>query len=347
MASLVLAQPLIPAVAAMRAGAARDFLNQQLHHSPWHGLTKADVTFAVFVMLLGMMIPVSLRRHRSDGNWRSALYWKIFRRAALLFAMGVLYNGGFSRPWPEIRLAGVLQRLAVCYLICALIFVSVNKWIRYGLVPLILLGYWGVMALVPVPGRAAGDFSFDGNLAAWVDSRFLPGQALYGTWDPNGILTTIPAIASCLIGSMWADLLLSGMSSKEKLVWLVVGGLAAINLGVLWDLSFPINKNLWTSSYVVVTSGIGTLELAACYLIADILDLSRWLFPFIVIGRNLLAAYLIAGMIPLNMIVDRLVGGDVAAYFGAGAPLLAGLAEGALLWGILYWLYRHKIFIRI
>lgn len=347
MANLVLLHPLIPAISGLPGGPLSQFLHDQLHHSSWHGLTNADVTLSTFVMLVGMMIPISLRKYRNAGPIRPGLYWKILRRSLLLFCLGVLYNGGFTHSWPRVRLAGVLQRVAVCYLIGAIIFLNVDKRLRYLLIPAILLGYWAAMALISVPGGTAGDYSFDGNLAAWVDQQFLPGAALYGRWDPNGILTTVPAIASCLIGMAWGDLLLNPMRHERKLAWLIGGGLLAINLGAFWDSLFPINKSLWTSSYVLVTAGISSWTLAACYLIVDVWKRPNWMFPFIVIGRNLLAAYLIEGLIPLTPIVNRLIGGDIAAALGPTAPLVAGLVEGALIWMFLYWMYRHKIILKL
>jgi predicted acyltransferase len=347
MANLVLLRPLLPAVAGMPSGPLRNFLNQQLHHSAWHGLTETDVTFAAFVMMMGIMIPMSLRRHIRDGDGRRALYGKILKRSVVLFGLGVLYNGGFSHAWPDIRLAGILQRLAICYMAGAVIYLNCNKWVRIALTPAILLGYWGVMALVAVPGGTPGDYTFEGNLATWVDRHYLPGRAFFGTWDPEGILTTIPALASCLIGILWGDLLQSRCGTPEKLVWLAGGGLVAINVGVIWDSNFPINKNLWTSSYVLVTAGIASLVLATCYLIADVWKRPGWLFPLIVIGTNLLPAYLITGMIPLKPLVARLVGGDVAAVLGTAAPLVAGMVEVALVWGALYWMYRRNLVLKV
>lgn len=347
MANLVFVQPLIPAVASLPPGPARDFLNQQLHHSPWHGLTKADVTFAAFVIMLGMMIPLSLRRKLVLGQSRIALYRRIGTRSLLLFALGVLCNGGFASHWPDIRLAGVLQRLAICYLAGALLYMALNTWLRAALVLIILFGYWAILALVPVPGGYAGDLSFDHNLAAWVDGRFLPGRAWFGTWDPEGILSTMPAIGSCLLGTLAGDLLLTSYQPSAKALIVAVAGLVAVNLGFIWDGVFPINKSLWTSSFVLATGGIVSLIFATCCLLTDVLQKTSWAFPLIVIGRNPLLAYLISVILPLGSVAERLVGGDIAGHLGYAAPWVAGLVEGALLWLFLYWLYRNGLMVRL
>lgn len=346
MARILIGAPLIPAVAALSPGPIRDTLNRQLHHSAWHGLTWVDFSFAGYVMILGLAIALSLGP-RPDGSVRRVSWIRILRRTVVLFLLGVLYNGGVREKWPDIRLAGVLQRLAVCYLIVAVIYCHFPGRVRRALIPALLLGYWGLLSLVPVPGGVAGDYSYEGNLAAWVDRQFLPGRTFYAGWDPEGILSTLPALASCLIGTVWGDLLLSRWRSTDKLLWLAVGGMLLINLGVIWDMVLPINKSLWTSSYVLATAGIGSLMLAACVLITDIWQRGWVLFPFVVIGRNVLIAYLVMGMIPLQPLALRLVGGDVAAFFGQSAPFVIAATESVLVWLLLYWLYRRRVMIRV
>lgn len=346
MARMLIGVPLIPAIASLPPSWFRDIVNQQLHHATWHGLTWVDFSFAAYVMIMGLGISLSLRP-QGDGTTRKSPYPKILRRTALLFLLGLIYNGGFSHKWPDIRIAGILQRMAVCYIVGAVIYLNAPRRLRYALLPVILVGYWLLMAFVPVPGGTAGDFSFEGNLAAWVDRQFLSGRAYYGSWDPEGILTTLPAIASCLIGMLWGDLLLSKLRPGDKLVWFFVGGLATINLGILWDLVFPINKSLWTSSYVLVTAGIGSIVLGVCYWLADVLLKGRWLFPFVVIGRNVLLAFLVVGIIPIQPLAQRLVGGDVGLFFGQLAPFAQAATETLLVWLLLYWLYRREIVVKV
>ncbi len=298
-------------------------------------------------MLLGLSARLSLKRLRNDSSQRGELYSKIIRRSAALFLLGFLYNGGFSEAWPNIRLCGILQRMAICYLIVSLIYVYTGVKQRCFLLAALLLAYWGIMALVPVPGGVAGDYSFGNNLAAWLDSKIIPGRLYYGSWDPEGILSTLPAIGSAIVGLLWGDLLLSNKRPGEKVVWLFAGGLIAINIGAMWDMVFPINKPLWTSSYVMVTAGIGSVLLACCYYIGEVLQWKRLLFPFVVVGRNLLMAFMILRLIPLNGIALMLTGGDVALLLGATAPFATAFAEIALLWLFLLFLYKKNIAIRV
>ncbi|MDQ3332996.1 MAG: DUF5009 domain-containing protein [Planctomycetota bacterium] len=347
MTGLVLVTPFIPAIASLPEGAVRDSLVAQLNHSPWHGLTKADVTFGLFVMLLGTMIPVSLGRRVADGTSLVRTYGQVLRRSVLLFALGVFYNGGFSQPWPEIRWAGILQRLAVLYLVGALVYLNCPRWVRYAAAPVLLLGYWALLATVPAPGGTAGDYTFNGNLAAWVDAQALPGRAYFGTWDPEGILTTLPALASCFLGMMWADLLSSGVRPAKQVFYLWIAAIVAIDLGFVWSEAFPINKSLWTSPYALVVAGVGCVLLGICQWIAEVWRRPAWLFPLVVVGRNLLMAFLLPNVIRLGPLVDRIVGGDVAKMLGAFAPWVAGLVEAGLIWLFLYWLYQKRIVVKL
>ena len=271
--------------------------------------------------------------------------------AAIVIAAGesspFLYNGGFSERWPDIRICGVLQRMAICYFAAAVIYLYTSVWHRIIIVFSLLMTYWGVMALVPRPGGTGGDFSFNGNLAAWIDSQFLPGRLYYGSWDPEGLLTTVPAIGSAVIGLLWGDLLFSNKSPIQKVLWFCTCGLFAINVGVAWDFVFPINKPLWTSSFVMMCAGLGSVVLGICYLLIEILQWRRLFFPFEVIGRNLLTAFMIMGLIPLSGIALRICGGDVAWLLGPAALFVAALTEAMLVWLILLFLYRHNISIRI
>jgi predicted acyltransferase len=317
----------------------------QLHHSPWHGLTWVDFSFSGFVMIMGLSVRLSLKG-LVDAPLRVYMEKVIFR-SLMLLVLGLLLNGGFSRPWPDIRLCGVLQRIAICYFSVAMIYRWMSVRQRTCVLVFILLGYWALLALVAVSGYSAGDYSFEGNLAAWVDGKLLPGRLFFGTWDPEGILTTIPAIASGLIGLLWGDFLYGPKSMPEKAAWLAAVGLLAINLGVAWDLIFPINKPLWTSSFVTVTAGIGSLLLAIFLWAGEVMKWHRLLFPFVVIGRNLLVAYVIVQILPIQDIALRFSGGDVTLLLGSLAPFFSAAVEILLIWSILYFLYRNGVSVRL
>ncbi len=346
-ARMMIGIPLVPAVQSLPQGIVKDTINSQLYHSSWHGLTWVDFSFAGFIMLMGLSVRLSLKRYRYDTTIRTEFYSKVIRRSLILFMLGFIYNGGFSNIWPDIRLCGILQRMAICYLLASIIYIHTEIRGRCFLLIVLLLVYWGIMALVPFPGGDAGEFSFNKNLAAWIDSQIIPGRLFYNTWDPEGVLSTLPAVASAIVGVLWGDLLLSDKKQTVKALWLFMGGLIAINIGTVWDLVFPINKPLWTSSYVMVTAGIGSILLGGCFLICEVFQQKKLLFPFVVAGRNLLVAFMIMRFIPLDGIALVLTGGDVSILLGATAPFVTAFVETALLWFFLLFLYRNKIAIRI
>jgi predicted acyltransferase len=327
------------------SGAFPEVLREQLYHSAWHGLTWVDFSYAGFMMLMGLSVRLSLKRLKEDGLGK--YFEKVLFRTLALLLLGFLYNGGFVNAWPDVRLCGVLQRMGVCYFAAAVAyrFLDVRGW--FTLLSGTLLGYWAIMALVPVPGGTAGDYTFSGNLAAWIDSKLLPGRLYYGTWDSEGLLTTIPAIGSSLIGLLWGELLLSNQTQSRKAAKLAVGGVLALNVAVLWDTVMPINKPLWTSSFVLATAGVGSMILAAFYYLVEILSWRKLVFPFVVVGRNLLAAFIMVRVLPFHSISLRFTGGDVSLLLGKAAPFFTAFVEIALLWGILLFLYRKGIAIRL
>src|SRR5262249_44496769 len=256
-----------------------------LKHAAWHGLTPTDVIFPCFVFIVGVAIALSRPTPA-----------RVVRRAAIIFALGIVLNGAPYFDWATIRIPGVLQRIAVCYLVAALLFLRTRWRTEAVVMAALLLGYWAALTLVPVPGYGRGDLGPEGNLAAWLD-RALLGPHLWKparVYDPEGILSTIPAIATALLGVLTGQWLLSGRGQRQILAGLVFGGAVATALGALWGLVFPVNKSLWTSSYVLLTGGLALLLLAACYWAIEIRGWRRWTMPFVVLGVNALVLYFLS-----------------------------------------------------
>lgn len=344
-ARMLIGRPVLQALQSLPPESVPSSVLSQFHHSIWHGLTWVDFSFAGFVMVMGLSVRLSLKRLKAAET--KVYLEKVISRAVSLFFLGFLLNGGFSDPWPNVRVCGVLQRIAVCYLATAMLYRWTDVRQRCVCLVSLLLGYWALMAHVTAPGYSAGDYSFDGNLAVWVDANFLPGRLYFDTWDPEGILTTIPAIASGIVGLLWGDLLHSDRTMQSKAAWLAITGLIAINLGYAWDVVFPINKSLWTSSFVCVTSGVGALLLAFFVWAVEVCSWQRLFFPFVVTGRNLLVAYMMVKLLPLHEFALRLTGGDVAILLGAVGPFLTAVFEILLVWCALLFLYRHRISVRL
>jgi predicted acyltransferase len=330
------------------------FFSDQLMHVDWEGFHFYDFLFSLFVFITGVSIVLSLPRLvEREGKW--AAHERVLRRSFLLFALGLIYYGGLSTFWPEIRLLGVLQRIALCYLFASLLFLNLGtRGLVVALVSL-LVGYWALMTFVPVPGIGAGMFAEDANLARWIDAQYLPGKRYYGAYDydPEGLLSTLPAIASCLLG-VFAGLLLKSTRTGplQKVLWLVGVGAILVAAGHLWGLEFPVIKKIWTSSFVLVAGGYSALLLGALYLVIDIWGRKAWATIFVWFGANAIALYMINNVADFQGLARRLVGGDVTVFLDArlasGMGSLVTVAVGIALATVLArYLYHRKIFLRV
>ena len=320
---------------------------EQLEHVEWAGFHFEDLIFPMFVFIVGVSLVFSVGR-TIEKEGRAAATKQILRRALLLYLLGIFYYGGFGTPFERIRLLGVLQRIALCYLFAALIFCHFD-W-RGWLVACValLIGYWALMMYAPVPGIGAGHLEPGQNLANWVDKNYLPLRKWNGDYDPEGLLSTLPAIAGCLLGVFAGALLKSDQREWRKVVTLVVAGVACSSLGWLWNAQFPVIKNLWTSSFVLVTAGYSAIFLGVFYLVIDVWKLQKWALPFVWIGMNPITIYMIHNLVDIDQIALRFVGGDLRKlYLGNYADLAAGLVAMAITLGICRFLYVRKIFLRV
>ena len=330
-----------------------------LLHAEWHGWTPTDLIFPFFLFIVGVSITLS----RRGATWGS-----ILRRSALILALG-LFLSGFPRfdvtRW---RIPGVLQRIAVCYLFAASAYrLTSGDRKRQGqtlvMIALVLaLAYWLLMTLVPPPGGTAGDLSPEGNLGAWIDRVVLGGHIWKPQWDPEGLLSTVPAISTTLLGIVAGLWLGSEESAERKASGLALGGVAGIAAGSLWAIVFPINKNIWTSSYVLFTAGAASLLLAACYWIIDVRGSRGWTKPFVVLGSNAITLFVVSGLLGRTLGIVKVAaadGGQVSlgryiylsffAPFAApkNASLLYAFANLVVLFALLAWLYRRRLFLRV
>ena len=328
------------------------FFGTQLSHVDWVGFRFYDLIFPMFIFVTGISIVFSLPR-LVEHEGKAGAHLRVLRRFLLLFALGVIYYGGLSHKWPDIRLLGVLQRIAICYLAASLLFL--NFRLRGAIVAFfaLIVGYWALMTFVPVPGIGVGSFAKDANLANWIDANYLPGSLWDRTRDPEGLLSTLPAIATCLLGVFAGALLINPrLEPRQKALWLFGAGLVMLAGGYLWALQFPLIKAIWTSSFVLVTGGWSALMLGAAYLIVDVCGLRRWATPFVWIGANAITLYMINNLAGFYKIGTRLVGGDLGAFLnhavspGTGnfVANVVGLAIAIALAG---YLYRRKIFLRV
>lgn len=335
-----------------------------LRHAEWHGWTFADTVFPFFLFIVGVAVAVSFGSRLEAGADRRPLYIKIIRRTLVLFALGLFLSGFPFFELSTLRFPGVLQRIAVCYLITAVIFMNSTWKGQLAWVVGLLLFYWAIMEWIPVPGTGAGLYDKGSNLAAWVDSQLLRGHMwpVTKTWDPEGILSTIPAISTTLFGVLTGHWLKSDRTPRDKTIWLLVAGGAGVLAGALWHLGLPINKSLWTSSYSVFMAGLASICLGVICFLVDVRGEKRWTQPALVYGRNAIAVYVLAGITARLLYLIKVTGADgntmtVKAwiYNSLFASWLGDL-NGSLAYAIVFIivmylcmlpLYRKNIFIKI
>ncbi len=321
-------------------------VSAQLHHLPWEGLRAYDVIFPLFVFVAGAA--AALATQAREGRSVASVHWRLVRRLFILFALGVFYNGGFRVPVEDMRWMGVLQRIAITSFAVGLAHVHVTARWRVAVFGALVLGYGLALRYVPMAGEV-GSFEEGRNLADLFDARFLPGRAHKGLpWDPEGILSTIPAIATGLLGGLTAEFLLlkesRGLTRTVGVLLvaaiLVYGGLCAADI-------CPIIKKIWTPSFVLVTGGLCMALLAVFHLIIDRLRLTFWIHPFLWIGANPLLAYLSRPLLDIDGITARLAGGDIAEALGRLAPTVHALLPLVLLMLALRFLYHRHVYVRV
>jgi len=330
-----------------------------LRHAEWHGWTPTDLIFPFFLFIVGVAIPFSFRKRLERGDARGDLVRHVLRRSGILFGLGLLMAAYPRFDLANLRIMGVLQRIGLVYLVAAPAFLYLGRKGRGALAVILLLGYWALMTQVPVPGFGRGDLSPDGNLAAYLD-RLVFGHRLWqDTWDPEGLLSTLPAVVTSILGLFTGEWLLTRRAAGGKALGLVGAGVAGLALGLLWGRSFPINKSLWTSSYVLFTAGAGLLLLAFFYWSMEGRGWKRWTLPLQVFGMNAIAVFVASGLVAKQMGLVR-VGSEKVPLktwlFDHAFASWAGPLNGSLLFALSYvlaWLavlwvlYRRRIFIKI
>jgi predicted acyltransferase len=339
-----------------------------LRHATWNGWTPTDLVFPFFLFMVGVAIAFSFNSRLARGESRSRLLKHVLWRGAALFAMGMFLNG-FPNHYhlDHWRVYGVLQRIAICYVISAALELWTDWRAQLAVTVACFVGYWVLMRFVPVPGygiptRDIPLLDPDRNLVAWLDRKLLMGHLYERTRDPEGVLSTIPALATCLAGLLTGKWLRSANSPRMKATAMASVGLAAVVLGRTLDLWFPINKKLWTSSYVIFTAGLALVFLAAAYLITDVKrHRGGWTKPILVFGKNAIAAYFFSealASILYTFSVNTTTGviswqeyiySHLFAWFAspANASLLYAIAYVVFCWAVMAVLYRKGIFLKI
>jgi predicted acyltransferase len=331
---------------------------EPLRHADWHGWTPTDLIFPFFLFIVGVAIPFGLGRRLDADHGRGQVVMKVLRRALVIFLLGLVLHAISSMDLATIRIPGVLQRIAVCYLVAAVVFLTFGWGAQLSIAAVALLAYWAALTLIPVPGFGAGDLGKEGNLAAWIDRSVLGAHIwrVGRVYDPEGILSTIPAIATTLFGVLTGQWLRGARVSGAMARRLLLAGVAGIVIGLVWGRWFPINKSLWTSSYVVFTAGAALLALAACYWLIEIKRSRWWTGPFRVLGVNALAVFFLSTLLAILLARISMQGADgrahslqaivfdalFAPWTSPAAASLAWAAANVVLWLVILWPFSRR-----
>lgn len=328
-----------------------------LRHTRWNGLSFTDNIAPIFLFVIGVSIVFAYNKRLADGTSKSSLYKKIIFRSLKIFAVGMFLNLMPDFNFSDVRWTGTLHRIAFVFFFCAVIFLNTNWKQQAWIAALLLVGYWLLLTVVPTPGAGKVMLEPGINIVAWVDSKLLPGKMWQGTWDPESILSTIPSIVSGITGMLAGRLMIGNDSPYQKVSYLMTAGMLSAIVGYFWGLVFPVNENLWTSSFVLVTSGFACLLLGAMYLLVDIKGYTKWTRPGIIFGANAIAAYVLADILALFFYRVKFGGlplneKAVTSLINVGLqPELASLLYALFFVGMnfipVYFLYRRKIFIKL
>ncbi len=327
------------------------WLHIQMEHAEWNGFHFYDLIFPLFLFLAGVSLPFSVLKRKERGDSQKSIYKHLVTRLFLLILLGCIYNGLLYLDWPNIRFASVLARIGFGWFFAAILVLNFKPKALIIWFWSILIAYWGMMMLIPVPGFGPGNLTLEGNLSAYIDRLMLPGHLYDTVMDPEGILSTFPAIATGILGA------LTGLFLREAtLNWtktrkgLIIGGIGIvlILLATLWNPLFPINKKMWTSSFVLCAGGSSLILLSIFYLIIDAWQFRKWAFPFVVIGMNSITIYMIqpafGGFAGFK---DFVFSGFIHLFSEPVQPVLDATAYVFTGWLVLYFLYKKKIFLKV
>lgn len=339
-----------------------NYVYTPLRHASWHGCTPTDLVFPFFLFIVGVSTWYSLKKYGHEINSGSIL--RILRRTVTIFALGLFLAifPHFGRDYTTLRIMGVLQRIAIAYGIGAIICLTVRRDYLWIVITVILLLYWGLLAFF----GGADPYSLEGNLAVKVDATLLGENHLYKgfgiPFDPEGLLSTIPAICTVLIGYYIGEIIGKGSADGKTVIKLLLFGAASTGLGLLWSMALPLNKPLWTSSYVLYSAGLAMVILAVIYLIADVLKFQKWGIFFMIFGTNALFSYFMAGVwTRLMLYIIKIPSGDTKLTFynwfyekacvpvagNMNGSLMFAIIQMLLIWFIALILYKKKILIRL
>ena len=325
----------------------------QLQHSDWNGWTATDTVFPAFLWIVGVAITLSLGKRMAAGVPRAQLFTQVLRRAAILYVLGLIVYA-YPLNLSTQRWLGVLQRIAICYLIASAIYLTTGVRGQIVWIVSLLSSYWLIMKLVPVPGYGAGDLAVGHNIANYLDRIVLGHHNYAGTkeWDPEGIISTLPSIATALFGIMAGHILRLRRTLSERVAWLLGIGVALLAAGSLANIWLPINKKLWTSSFSIFMAGLDFAVFAVCLWLVDVRGYKRAVKPLVIMGMNAITVYMISELLDETLSAlhwhERIYHAIFTPLVSpVNASLLYALSYTFLLWLVAYGMYRRGWFWRV
>ncbi len=334
-----------------------------LKHAEWNGWTPTDFIFPFFLFIVGVAMTLSFQKRLEREDNKNKLFLHVLKRSAIIFTLGLFLHLFPYFNFNSVRIPGVLQRIAVVYLISGTIYLYIKLRWQMIISIVILIIYWLAMTLIPVPGYGAGNLNPEGNLAAYIDRLIFYGHMWKQNWDPEGLLSTFPAVVTTMIGIFTGVWLQKSKDKFETTSGMFVAGYILIVLGVIWDMWFPINKYIWTSSYVLFMGGMALTFLAFCYYLIEIKNIRWWTQPFLVFGMNAIASFFLSSLVAkiMNIVKVTVETGEqipLKAYIFKNyfEPLFSNTINASLAFAITYvifWylimliFYKKKIFIKV
>ncbi len=321
----------------------------QFTHPAWNGFHFYDLIFPLFLFIAGVATPYSVGRELQKGKTKNEVLWRVVKRGLILVILGIIANNGLQlKPLAEVRFGSVLGRIGLAYMFANIIYIYSKRNAQIIWFCALLIGYWLLLKFNSAPGFSMGDLTMEGNFASYIDRSILPGKLYLIIHDPEGLVSTIPAIGTGLLGILAGSYLKNtDINGGRKALYLAIAGIIFIGLALLWNYDFPINKNLWTSSFVLNVGGISLLLLSLFYYIIDVLGYRRWSFFFRVIGMNSILIYMSGHFINWEYTTEgffKWLGQWMGDPFGAVAMAICYVM---VKWAFLYFMYKKKVFLRV
>jgi len=324
-------------------------MSEELTHPAWNGFHFYDLIFPLFLFIAGVATPYSVGKQLEKGVSKKQLVWRVVKRGLILVLLGLIANNGLQlKPLSEIRFGSVLGRIGLAYMLANIIYLYSKQRAQIIWFTGLLIGYWLLLKFTSAPGFPKGDLTMEGNFASYIDRTILPGKLYLGIHDPEGLMSTIPAIGTGLLGILTGTFLKKNpLAPTRKSLWMAVTGIVFIALAHLWDLDFPINKNLWSSSFVLNVGGYSLLLLSFFYYVIDVLGYKKWAFFFKVIGMNSILIYMSGKFIDWGYTTNgffKWLGQWVGDPYNI---VLMAICYVMVKWTFLYFMYRKKVFLRV